>query len=208
LLETHDAHTLSSGTPIEEIYADHSNRMMALSDTARKASLHTGGINYSPTAAKAYGPQVAKLNADLQIALRNKPLERQAQILANASVSAKLRDNPGMENADLKKIKGIELTRARDRIGAKKTLVPIDDAQWEAIQSGAISTNKLKLIIDNTNLDELKQRALPREATVMTPSVLSRAKQMIDNGATQAEVASALGVPTSTLNSALLTEGS
>ena len=208
LLETDDAHTLSSGTPIEEIYADHSNKMMALANTARKASLETGGINYAPTAAKAYGPQVAKLNADLSIAKQNKPLERQAQILANAAVSAKVRDNPGMENADLKKIKGQELKRARERVGAKKVLVPIDDSQWEAIQAGAISTKKLQDIIDNTDLDKLKQRALPREATVMTPERLARAKQMLDNGATQAEVASALGVPTSTLNSALLNEGS
>lgn len=208
LLEVSNAHELSSGIPIEEIYADHSNRMMDLSHAARKASLETGGITYSPTAAKAYAPEVARLKADLNLALQNKPLERQAQIIAKAAVSAKVRDNPGMENADLKKINGQELQRARDRIGAKKRLIPISDRQWEAIQAGAVSTKRLSDIIDNTNLDELKKRALPREATVMTPERLSRAKQMIDNGATQAEVASALGIPTSTLNSALLNEGS
>ena len=208
LLEVSDAHELSSGTPIEEIYADHSNKMMALSNEARKASLETGGLNYSPTAAKTYGPQVAQLNADLNVAIKNKPLERQAQIIANAAIAAKLRDNPGMENADLKKIKGIEIKRARDRIGAGKVLVPIDDEQWKAIQAGAISTKKLEDIVDNTDVEKLKQRALPREATVMTPAKLDRAKALIDNGATQAEVAAVLGVPTSTLNSALLAEGS
>ena len=211
LLETDDARTLVSaggGTPIEMIYASHSNRMKDLANTARKASLQTGGQKYSPTAAKAYGPQVKSLNAKLNVALQNKPLERQAQLLANAVVAAKTRDNPGMENADLKKIKGQELDRARKRVGAEKQQVVITDDEWNAIQAGAISTKKLSDIIDNTDLDKLKARALPRQATVMTQQKLDRAKAMLNNGATQAEVAAALGVPTTTLNSALLSEGS
>lgn len=211
LLETEDAHTLVSengGTPMERIYADHSNRMRALANQARLASLQTGGLKYSPAAAKTYGAQVAKLNSDLNIALQNKPLERQAQLLANTAVKARVADNPGMEAADLKKIKGQELQRARQRLGAKKTQIVIDDAQWEAIQAGAISSSKLSKIIENTDLDQLKERALPRTATVMTAQNLSRAKAMLNNGATQAEVARALGVPTTTLNSALLNSGS
>jgi hypothetical protein len=211
LLETDDARTLVSdggGTPIEFIYANHSNAMKSLSDAARKSSTETGSLKYSPTAAKAYGTQVNSLNAKLNVALKNKPLERQAQILANAAVSQKTRDNPGMDNADLKKIKGQELTRARSRVGAEKQQIEITDDEWSAIQAGAISSSKLSQIVDNTDLDKLKARALPRQATVMTPQNLARAHAMLDNGATQAEIARALGVPVTTLNSALLTEGS
>lgn len=208
LLETDDARTLSSGIPIDEIYAAHSNRLKSLADSARKESLETGGLNYSPTAAKTYAPEVARLNADLNIALKNKPRERQAQILANATVSAKTRDTPDLDSATLRKIKGQALTQARDRVGAKKEKIEIDDDEWTAIQAGAVSTKKLSDIIDNTDLDKLKARALPRQATVMTPQVLARAQAMLNNGATQAEIASVLGVPVSTLNSALLSEGS
>jgi hypothetical protein len=210
LLETSDARTLLSGTPtpMEAIYADHSNRMKDLANTARKASLQTGGLTYSPTAAKTYGAQVTKLKADLNIALQNRPLERKAQLLADTAVKARQAANPGMENADLKKIKAQELDRARQKIGAKKQQIEITDDEWEAIQAGAISTAKLKDIIDNTDLDKLKQRALPRTATVMTPETMARAKALLSSGATQAEVARVLGIPTTTLNSALLSEGS
>lgn len=206
ILETEDARTLAANVPIDQIYASHSNRLKALSESARKSSLETGSLKYSPTAAKTYGTQVASLNQKLSTALQNKPLERQAQLLANAAVSAKTRDNPGMEAADLKKVKGQELTRARKRVGAEKTKIDITDDEWEAIQAGAISSKKLSDIVDNTDLDALRQRALPRQASVMTTAVLARAHAMLDNGASQAEVAKALGVPTTTLNSALLTE--
>lgn len=198
-----DAHKLSSGMPIENIYADYSNSLKALSNAARKASLTTGKLVYSPTANKTYAPQVARLNGALNEALKNKPLERQAQLVANAIVAAKIADNPSMENADLKKIKGQALQTARDRVGAGKKMIDISPDEWQAIQAGAISSNKLSDILDNADIDKVRKLATPRAATVMTPSKLALAKARLASGYTQAEVAASLGVPVSTLNSAL-----
>jgi DNA-binding CsgD family transcriptional regulator len=203
LAEATDARALSSGIPIENIYADYSNRLKTLANEARKSSLATGSLNYSPTAKQTYGAQVDSLNAKLNLALKNKPLERQAQLLANAVVSAKTADNPGMEAADLKKIKGQALSTARDRVGAKKAQITITEEEWQAIQSGAVSTNKLAQILDNSDIEQVRALATPRAATVMTSSKVAHAKALLNAGYTQAEIADQLGVAVSTLNESL-----
>jgi DNA-binding CsgD family transcriptional regulator len=203
ILLTKDAHDLSSGTPIEEVYAAHSNAMKALANAARKEALMTGGIEYSPSAAKSYAHTVAKMTADLNIAKKNRPLERQAQLIANLAATARIQANPHIEAADRKKIQAQELQRARARLGAKKVPVRIDEPEWEAIQAGAITTHKLNDILDNTDLDRVRELATPRAATVVTPAKLSIIKARLASGYTQAEVAESLGIPVSTLNTAI-----
>lgn len=210
LAETDDAFTLVSnknGTPMEAVYANHSNKLKALANEARKSSVTTKTIPYSPTAKKTYAQEVNSLSAKLNLALKNKPLERQAQLLANATVSAKTRANPDMDAATLKKIKGQALEESRRRVGAKKTQVEITAVEWEAIQSGAISNNRLTQILNNADLDSVKALATPRQNTVMSSAKTARAKSMLNAGYTQAEIADALGVPASTLNSAIGREG-
>lgn len=203
LAETDDAHTLSSGTVIEKIYADHSNKLKALANEARKESVNIKGTPYSPSAKTAYAKQVASLDAKLNVALRNAPLERQAQLLANAVVSQKRATNPNMEPSEVKKLKGQALTEARIRTGAKKQRIEITDDEWAAIQAGAISTNKLNQILNNADLDVVKQLATPKASLLMTATKRTRAEAMLKSGYTQAEVADALGVSVSTLKASV-----
>lgn len=207
LAEVDDAFTLSSGTAIEAVYANHSNRLKALANTARKQALETPNLKYSPEAKVKYKTEVDSLNAKLNRALKNKPLERQAQVVAKAIVDAKKQATPDMDGADLKKIKGQALEEARRRMNLTKYRVDITPKEWEAVQAGAISNNRLSAIIDNADLDAVKKLALPREATVMTKSTVSRAKSMLALGYTPAEVAEQLGVAASTLTSGLKREG-
>lgn len=204
LAEARDAHSLSSGTPIEKLYADHSNNLKALANQARKAAVNTKPTPYSPSAKATYAKEVATLDAKLSLALRNRPLERQAQILANSVVAAKRAANPDLEPADIKKLKAQALAEARARTGAKKQQIQITDNEWAAIQAGAISANKLSQILNNSDLDVVKTLATPRQQKVlMTPVKSSRARAMLASGYTQAEVADALGVSLTTLKTAL-----
>lgn len=201
--QVRDANALSSGTPMEAIYANHANKLKALANTARKSMVNTKSVAYSPTAAKAYAKEVSSLNAKLNVALKNAPLERRAQLIANATVSAKRQANPGLEAADIKKIKNQALAEARTRTGAGKQQIEIGWDEWNAIQAGAISNNRLKKILDNADLDNVKQLATPRTPRVMTDAKIRRAQAMVAAGYTQSEIADQLGVPTSTLNDAL-----
>lgn len=203
LAETDDAHTLSSGTRIEQIYGDHSNRLKALANEARKDSVTTEPMKYSPSAKKTYTSQVDRLNAALNTAKKNRPLERQAQLFAEATVNSKRQANPDMDPADLKKIKGQALTEARIRVGAKKDQIVISPEEWDAIQSGAITHHKLSEILDNTDLKQVKELATPRSQLAVTPAKLSLARSLIESGYTQAEIATRLGVSVSTLKRSL-----
>lgn len=200
MFETPDAFTLSSGTPIESIYASHANKLKALANESRRISLNLKSTPYSPSAKKAYAVEVNSLNSKLNIAKMNKPMERKAQLLANKVVSMKRQANPGMDADDIKKIRGQALTEARVRIGAKKQEIAITSREWEAIQAGAISTNKLNQILSNTNLDDVKKYATPRTSTSLTPAKISKVKSMLSSGYTQSEIADALGVSTSTIS--------
>ena len=199
LAETDDASTLSSGTPIEKIYADHSNKLKDLANQARQEAVSTKTIPYSPAAKTKYAEQVKTLEAKLNLALRNSPLERQAQVIANSVVTQKRNANPDMEPSEIKKLKAQALTEARNRTGAKKTRIEITDDEWAAIQAGAISTNKLHQILNNADLDKVKQLATPKSRMLLNSGKVNQAIAMLKNGYTQAEVADQLGVSVSTL---------
>jgi predicted transcriptional regulator len=204
LAETDDAHNLSSGTPIEKVYADHSNKLKDLANAARREAIHTRTTPYSPTAKSAYRTEVSSLNAKLNIALKNRPLERQAQLLANAVVSQKRQSNPDMDAAELKKLRAQALAEARTRTGAKKQQIEITPKEWDAIQAGAISNNKLTQILNNSDLDLVKKLATPKREVLMTTAKQRRAQAMLSTGYTQAEVADALGVSLTTLKNSIV----
>lgn len=203
LAETSDAHSLSSGTPIERVYADHSNRLKSLANEARRVSVNTRTIPYSPSAKRAYSHEVETLRAKLNVAQRNRPLERQAQLLANATVRAKRDANPDMDSAELKKIQSQALAEARARTGAGKQRIDLTDKEWAAIQAGAISNHTLTQILANSDLDRVKALATPRTPVLMTSAKSTRAKSMLAAGYTQAEIADALGVSLTTLKTAI-----
>jgi len=200
---TDDAHTLSSGTRIEKIYANHSNKLKALANEARKAAVNTKTTPYSPSAKTAYQKEVTTLDAKLNLALRNRPLERQAQLIANTWYRAKLQANPNLDDDDKKKIKFQALAEARARTGAQKQQIVITDNEWDAIQAGAITNHKLTEILKNADLERVKQLATPKVDVLMTPVKKNRAQSMLNSGYTQAEVADALGVSLTTLKNTL-----
>ena len=200
LAETEDAFSLSSGTKMEAIYAAHSNKLKAMANDARKQAVTTKiPPSSSKSAKKVYAHEVSSLNAKLNVAEKNAPLERHAQLLANAHVSQVRQANPHMEPEDVTKIRQFALNEARIRTGAKKTKITITQSEWDAIQAGALSNSKLEKILNNSDLDTVKALALPKHAPKMTSSKQARARQMLASGYTQAEVADALGVGLTTL---------
>lgn len=200
MAETKDARTLSSGTPQEEAYASYANKMKSLANQARKEMVSTGKIPYSASAKAAYQNEVDSLNAKLNVALKNAPRERQAQVIANATVAAKKQANPDMTNAEIKKANQQALTSARSQVGAERKPVVITDREWEAIQAGAISESKLTQILNNADIDSLRQRATPRATTTLSAAKQSKIASMSASGYSTSEIAEALGVSTSTVS--------
>ena len=201
MAETDDAYTLLSKmrNPKEIAYADYANKMKALANEARKAMVNTKDITYSPDAKVKYAPQVDRLNAALNVALKNAPKERQAQAIANATIQAKRAANPDMTKKELKKAGQQALDKARRQIGAKKEMIEISEKEWEAIQSGAISTNKLQQILNNCNMDTVKQMAMPRTTNSLSQAKINHIGTLKSSGYTNEQIAKKLGVSVSTI---------
>ena len=203
MAETRDAYTLSSGTPQEEAYADYANKMKALGNQARKEMLGTGKITYSKAAKETYQKEVDSLNAKLNVVLKNAPKERQAQVIAQSIVKVKKQANPDMTKSEKAKVAQQALVKARTQVGAKSQKIELTDKEWEAIQAGAISENKLIQIINKVDSVELKQRTMPRATTTLSSGKITKIKSMDNSGYTIAEIAKSLGVPTSTVRNYL-----
>ena len=196
-METDDARTLSSGTIVEEIYADYANKLKGLANEARKAYLATGKLEYSPEAYKEYKPEVDSLKGKLLIALKNAPRERQAQILANEKYKQVKLDNPNMNDDEKKKYKNQALKGAREAVGAKKSQfgkgLEISDKELAAIKAGAVTDHFLEQIIDNSDLDYVKKLFMPKTAKV------AQIKSMINSGFSISDVANRLGISNATV---------
>ena len=163
----------------------------------------TGKIAYSAQAKSTYQKEVKDLEDKLNEALKNAPRERLAQIRANADIKAKTSANPNMEKKDIKKASQQALSKYRTEAGSvarSKRSIQITDREWDAIQAGAISENKLKQILANTDVDVLRQRATPRSYTTLNTAKINRIKSMSASGRSLSEIANALGVSTSTVS--------
>ena len=148
-------------------------------------------------AAKLYSKQVKSLETKLMLAESNAPRERRAQILANDQVHRERTDSTTSDQ--LKKLKSRALADARAKVGARRSTVEFTDTEWEAVQAGAISTSMLNRILLKANMDTVQQLATPRPKTTVSSAKLSRAKALLANGNSYADVAEALGISPSTL---------
>lgn len=200
MYEAEDAYSLSSGTKIESVYANYANKLKALANTSRKEALSVEPTKVNKEAKEKYASEVSSLNAKLNVALKNKPLERQAQLIANTTVANKKKSNPNMTSEDKKKVSSQALSAARVKVGAKKQIIDITDREWEAIQAGAISSSKLSQILENSNQDRVKQLATPRKSNEIGTTQQARIKALSAKGYTLAEIASQVGVSASTVS--------
>ena len=212
MAETDDARSLISdaNTPMERLYADYANNMKTLANKARMAAVNSGKIAYSKTARQTYSEEVKSLDEKLRVALMNAPRERQAQLLTSAEVNAKIQkaksEGKELKKDEIKKASQQALTKYRtgvNSVSRKDRSIKITDREWEAIQAGAVSENVLKKILNNADIDELRQRATPKATTTLSQAKINRIKAYSNSNYTIGEIAKKLGVSVSTVSNYL-----
>lgn len=204
MAEVDDAYDLVSTAkhPMELIYADYANSMKALANQARVEVSNTGKIAYSKSAKETYRDEVKSLNDKLFEAQLNAPRERAAIRMANADIKSKKDKGLITDKKEEKKAAQQAVTKYREIVGAKsrkKRNIDITDKEWEAIQAGAVSEKTLKDILNNTDVDKLRERAMPRSNKSLSTSQVSRMKNLSNRGYTLNEIANKLGVSPSTV---------
>lgn len=211
MAETDDAYTLLSEArhPMEIVYADYANSMKSLANQARKEMINTRGIEKNKNATAIYKKEIDKLKADLNDAEMNALRERAAtrkaaSALANKQQQVEQATGQKMKAGDARKAGQQALTKYREEVGSvsrKKRNIEISDRQWEAIQSGAIAESLLTRVLNNTDIDKLRERATPKSVKTLSPAQINRAKRMQESGNyTLAEIAAKLGKSPSTIS--------
>ena len=210
MAEAEDAYTLTSGGskenpghPMEGVYADYANKQKALGNLARKTYLETPPMRQNKEAREKYDEEYKDLTRQLMIAKSNAPKERRATILANKEIAELKEREPDIDDEHLKKAKGNAINRARLAVGAKKTKIEINDKGWEAIQAGCFSDSTLKDILNNTDIDKVRQYAMPRQAKNTVSSTKKARIKAMSSSYTTKQIAEMLGVSTSTVSDVL-----
>lgn len=208
MAETDDANTLVSQYkhPMELVYADYANSMKSLANQARKEMVNTGKIAYNKDAKVKYQKEVKSLMDKLETAESNVVRERAANRMAAATVEAKKKaaeeSGTKLKNKDVKKASQQALSKARTEVGSvsrKDRNIAISDDEWKAIQAGAVSETVLKRVLNNSDPDSLRQKAMPKSTSTLNQSKINRIKAMSASYTIQ-QIADKLGVSTSTVS--------
>ena len=202
---TDDAMTLISSYrhPKEILYAEYANSMKALANKARKSMVSTGNLKYDPNAKKIYAKEVSELEAALNNALKNSVKERTATRFAASEINERKRTQPDLKSEDIRKLSQRSMSKYREQVGAatrRERNIIITDRQWEAIQAGAISENKLKQILANSDPDSLRQKAMPKKISGLTNAQVARIRAMNNSNFTINQIAEKMNVSPSVVS--------
>lgn len=210
MLEADDAYDLVSNKnhpyPMEKIYADYANSMKALANKARVEYVLTKNLQYDPQAAKVYKNTVSGLVAKLNQAKKNAPIERAVLRKSNVEIKKKVDLDPELSSGDIRKLGQRSMTKYRSELGSlsrKERNIVINDDEWTAIQSGAVSNKLLEDILANANPDSLRERAMPKDQKTLTLTQQNRIKSMSNSDFTIKEIADKMGISTSAVSKVL-----
>ena len=123
--------------------------------------------------------------------------------MANAEVQSKKEQDPTMKSADIKKASQQAISKYRQEVGSvtrRDRNISITDREWEAIQAGAISETKLKKILDNSDIDVLRERAMPKASSTLSQAKINSIKAMSASNYTLEQIAKKFNVSTSTVS--------
>lgn len=207
MAETKDASSLVSKFNSEQelLYAKYANQMKSMANEARLLYLNTSNIKQNKEAKQVYAKEVESLKNKLQESEKNRPRERVAQVAARAIINQKLADNPDLryDPDTLKKISQNAITDSRLKYNAHRYEIIFSDKEWEAVQSGAISSTTLDRILERANEKQVKQLSTPKETGTLSSAQLAVMNSMKNSGYTISDIADRLGVSASTISKKL-----
>lgn len=209
--QVEDARKLSSGTPVENLYAGYANYLKNKSASTKTISETIKDIPQDKNKSKEYLPEIQSLRKKIADAVSKHPNERAAQLMANKEYQSKIKQYPDKyDNREAKnKLKDQVLASARVKTGRTTTdeygnkrlsYFKLTDKEWEAINSNAVSPSLVKQVFKHVDSQSLKEKAMPRAAKNLAPSTKARLKAMMSKGYTRSEISEALGLSIKTIN--------
>ena len=196
-----DAKKLGSGYEVENLYGDYINSLTRMRDNGYKYIEGIPNMKMSKDAKKLYAGEVKSLEAKLNRAMSNDPLERQAQLEANRVIAEKRR--PDMSKDQISKLRQQSIAAARVKYNAngKGSRIDISSDEWEAIQAGAVSSSRLSNILKYADKDRVRDLATPKANAPISLSTADKITRLAKKGYTPAQIKEATGLSIDTIQS-------
>lgn len=188
--------------PVETAYADFANGLKSYAWDARATARQIKPSPISPSAKQVYAAESKSLDAKLNEVRLNAPKERQALYYGNAMYEAKIKENPNLDKEHRDRLRAQCMDKGRALAGSKRPSITFTDREWEAIQSGAISSTKQEELFRAADQDHLRKRATPRNQQTLSEADLRLIRIMKSNSKyTNADIAERVGCSVSLVNS-------
>ena len=108
-----------------------------------------------------------------------------------------------IDKKDAKKVGTQALNKYREEynsVSRRDRNITITDREWEAIQAGAISETRLKRVLNNADIDDLRQRATPKSVNTLSKAQIARIKALSNSNFTINDIAKIMGKSTTTVS--------
>lgn len=205
MMSVKDAHELSTGSQVENAYADYANKMKALANRARKEYAATPNMVYDRNARETYKSEVERLELAVRQAKLNAPRERRAQAIANSKLKSMTAENPNLpkDKKTYGKLKTRVMAEARDAVsaGSKKNRITLSQREWDAINNGAVSDSFAQQIFRFCEDNQVRSYATPKKNDMaLSQAKINQIKSRWNSGMSKEDIAESLGISMSSVN--------
>lgn len=202
-----DTDALLSGDNIEveNIYADYAKKMFSLANDCRKKSRMTPSYERNPSATREYSIDVMSIESKIADRKKKSPLERRAQILADADLSLRVEEDPGLrdDSKEFKKQASRCLNRARAKLNVGDVDIHLSDSEWKAVLAGALNGDSFLYLMRHCDSQELADQVFDTNNRELSDYRIGIIRQMNELGYSRQQIADHTGLSLRALKNVL-----
>lgn len=186
----------SLGYQVEEAYANYANRMKGLADECRRMSRTAPVYQKRHDLAGQYSNEVATIESKIAERRKKSPLERRAQILAEADTRLKIQKDPSIKSDrdKYKKESNLSLVRARNKLSVGDVDIHLSEKEWEAIFAGALNKDAFAYLMQHCDPIELSTYAFNKKDEELSDKRIIMVKDMDRLGYSRSQICDHTGL--------------
>ena len=147
-------------------------------------------------AAETYRDEVAIIESKVAERKKKSPLERRANILAEADMHLKLQADPSIKDDPdkFKKESNRSLLRARNQLSVGDVDIHLTDKEWNAVFNGALNGDTFLYLMRHCDSMELNTQAFHEKENIISDERIVMVKEMDRLGYSRAQITEHTGL--------------
>lgn len=184
------------GFLVEEAYADFANKMKTLANDCRSMARTAPDYQKRPDMAAKYDNECKIIRSKVADRKLKSPIERRAQILAEADLKLKIQNDPSItsDSEKYKKESIRSLQRMRSQLAIPDVDIHLSDKEWEAVFNGALDKSIFDYLMRHCDPIELSSHAFEKLDKVVSDERTLMVRQMDKLGYTRSQIGEHTGL--------------